>query len=186
LLPEGKWTIGRLNECFSIYQGDQSVEYKIKGPSGTHLTVYSDENIRTTFIKETSVNAAKKIWFAQQKTLVEGTYKRKGEKEGEKQEWETQKNKVTVIYQSPEKKSKTYRICGPEKPECKEHKTKEKGCKICEIKREEYNIWVKVNGLDTNCPVYNDETTDVTGYKIEVMPGKGPLSLNGYAFEIEL
>lgn len=177
----GRWSVGK-DKGFTIYQGVLSMKYTIKEPNGIKLEIFHD-NTKTKMFKHTTITA-KKIWIGQYSGgNVEGTYELDKEDMVKQGNWYTKGNEISEIAHGDDSGTEIYRICGPEKPKCDEHETEEKGCKKCEIKKEDYNINVLVAGHGKNeYQVYNNETTDGSGIKITVKKNKGPLNLTGKIF----
>lgn len=179
----GKWEVGR-NKCFTIYQGILQATYLIKESTGAEVKIYHD-NTMTKMYRETTVTG-KKIWIKQcPNKSVRGTYEMYGETKSKERKWYTEKNKVSDFAQGDNSGSVIYRICGPKEPPCDEHKIKKKGCKKCEIRKEDYNITVSVLEHGKNeCMLYNNETSDASGIKITITGNGIPLRLTGDAFVV--
>jgi len=176
----GRWSIGKKG-CM-IYHGIHPSTYLIKEHTGASLKIKHDK-IWSNLYKEIIITA-KQIWIDQSEgKIIQGTYEIIEEKKIIEIKWFTQRKIESDFAHGDEKGAIIYRICGPDKPKCEKHKKKEKGCKTCEYKKEDYYVSVSViNGKTETYPLYNGETTDVSGKKINIQGGGKPLRLEGKAF----
>lgn len=175
----GRWSVGK-NRGFTIYQGVLLMKYTIREPTGAKLEVFHDNTV-TKMYKETAITARKIQIRMYSDGDVEGTYELDNEDMTKHGNWYTIGAEISEIVQGDDSGVEIYRICGPEKPKCEQHKTEE--CNECDIKKEDYDINVLVAGHGKNeYQLRHNETTDGSGAKITVKRNKGPLRLDGKIF----
>ena len=97
------------------------------------------------------------------------------------------RNKIKSYFSHGDKNgSIQFTIHGPDKPKCNKHEIKTGKCKKCQLKREDYYVMINVvGGGIKDQPLYNDNTVEVNGIKIEIKGAGIEPYLEGKAIAIK-
>jgi len=159
-LKTGRWT-AKVDKCASIYQGNTSLTFNIKGPGD--ITVYHDNKV-SKFHKDGMVSGKKIKIKNSSHTWISGTYIGPSDKMEFEQEWFAKSGTWQTVYNG--EKSKLYRILG--------HTT-----------QRDSDILVSVDGLQTGCFLSKSQNIDVKGKHIKIKKRRGPAFVSGFAYSLK-
>lgn len=159
-LKVGRWT-AKADKCASIYQGNTSLSFYIKGPGD--ITVYHDDKV-TKLHRDGTVSGKKIKIKSSSYTWISGTYVGPSDKMNHEQEWFARSGQWQTVYNGD--KSKLYRILGP-------------------ITQRESEILVSVDGIQTGCFLPRSQSIDVRGKRIRIKKKLGPAFVSGFAYSLK-
>jgi len=159
-LKTGRWT-AKADKCASIYQGNTSLTFSIKGPGD--ITVYHDDKV-SKFYKDGTVSGKKIKIKSSSYNWISGTYVGPSDKMEFEQEWFAKSGIWQTVYSG--EKSKLYRILGP-------------------TTQRDSDILVSVDGLQTGCFLSKSQSVDVKGKRIRIMKKRGPAFVSGFAYSLK-